>query len=225
MAWSVALTLALQTVTFGGSGSTTLSGSGQTDMANRWLMLVGDSKTQGATATWPTPISLRGSTETGHVWYLSNVGVGGATVATVADGITATLASMPAASVAADIRVLINLGVNDITTTLPSESTWNANYLTIIDAIHVKWPTAKVYLMRPWLHGNPSPSYDTECNTVADRIASIISERSSFVFAGPDERVWLKGSDDGASMTTDLTHYNAAGNTEVVNQWAAVLWP
>lgn len=189
-------------------------------------MLFGDSKTQlGATVTWPAPLVLQAIARTSHPWQSSNAGAGGATVETTLAGIAATLAAMPAALDATDIRALINLGVNDITTGLPAEATWIANYVAILDAIHVKWPSALVYVMRPWLHGNPSPSYDTECNTLAGWIASVIAARSAFAEVGPDERVWLKGSDDGATMTIDGTHYSVAGNAECTRQWTAGLWP
>jgi lysophospholipase L1-like esterase len=184
-------------------------------------MLFGDSKTElGSVTTWPTPLARRGETLTGRIWRDDSVGVGGRTVATTLAAITQMFSTMPAATGATDIRVLINLGVNDITTGLPAEATWEANYLAIIDAIHAKWPTARVYLMRPWVR-----SFDTDSDTVAVRVGHLVAARPSFVFVGPDERIWLKGSDNGTTMTVDGTHYSVAGKLEIVNQWAAVLWP
>lgn len=212
--------VAAQTTTIGGIGSTTISGSARTTVGlGRWMLLFGDSKTAPtAINTWMAPLVTASETRGGS-WQYYDVGVGGATVATLTTALTATLAAMPVANLAGDIRVLINLGVNDMLA-LPAEATWTANYLTILDAIHEKWPTARVYLMRPWAR-----TQDANSDTVAGWVAAIVAARSSFVSIGPDERIWLKGADDGATMTTDGTHYSAAGNTAAATQWAAVLWP
>lgn len=116
--------------------------------------------------------------------------------------------------------VLINLGANELLGTLPTEAAWEADYVTVIDAVVAKWSDARVYIMRPWVRGKTS-----ECNTVAGWIATIIAARPGVAFAGPDERVWLKGADDGATMTYDGVHYSAAGHAECAAQWLSVLWP
>lgn len=114
--------------------------------------------------------------------------------------------------------MLLNLGVNDILTGLPTEATWIANYQTILDAIHTKWPAVRVGLMLPWLRG-----YDADSDTVAARIATVQASRSTFTFIGPDERVWLKGADNGTTMTTDGIHYSTAGKAECAAQWKTAL--
>jgi hypothetical protein len=38
-----------------------------------------------------------------------------------------------------------------------------------------------------------------------------------------DERVWLEGGDDGATMTTDGVHYSSAGQTACAAAWQTVL--
>ena len=179
-------------------------------------MLLGDSKT--ASGGWPVFLDAHGQTATDETWFHDNAGIGGSTVASYAAQIATVLAGMPAASNAGAVRVLLNWGANDFAS-LPAEATWEANYLTIIDAAVAKWPSALVYLMRPWSQGR-----NAEADTLATRIGHLIAARPGVVFAGPDERIWLKGADDGATMTSDGMHYSEAGKVEAAAQWAQVLW-
>lgn len=110
-----------------------------------------------------------------------------------------------------------NLGVNDVGS-LPPEATWIANYEYIIDAILTKWPAIKVYIVKPWRRG-----YAAECNTLAGWIDTIIADYAGNVLVGHDERIWLEGGDDGATMTTDGTHYSDAGQAECASQWETIL--
>lgn len=136
---------------------------------------------------------------------VSNGGRGGTTVADWATYAATWLALQPSEGVYA---VLINLGVNDMVVggSLPIEATWIANYETLLDAIHSRWPPAQVYLTRPWMQG-----HDADSTTLHGRIDTIVSDRSSFVHVLDDEALWLKGSDNGASETTDGTHYSPFG--------------
>lgn len=114
------------------------------------------------------------------------------------------------------IHVLLNWGANDMATTLPAQATWQNYYLTIIDAVHAKWPQAKVWIMYPWRQ-----SQDANATTLHGWIDNVIAARSSFTFAGPDEAVWMKGADNGATQTVDGVHYSTTGNTTAANQWKA----
>lgn len=98
------------------------------------------------------------------------------------------------------------------------QTTWQNNYLSIIDAIHTTYPNAKIYISKVWRR-----TFNTECDTLAGWIDNIVAARSAFVFVADDERGWMKGADDGATMTTDGVHYSAAGETEKVNQMKTVL--
>ena len=150
---------------------------------------------------------------TGDEWYVTNKGVPGATVASMATGIDALLATVsPGAA-----GVLINLGVNEMSA-LPAEATWRADYQTIIDAAHTKWPTATIWLARPWMRG-----YDAESDTLAGWIATLQAANAGYVSVGTDERVWMEGGDNGVTMTTDGVHYSAAGQTECAVQWRTSL--
>jgi lysophospholipase L1-like esterase len=144
------------------------------------------------------------------------LGRAGATVASMKALVDGDLLYMP--KTPAPDYLLFNLGVNDIGAGLPAEAVWEANVLYIIDAFRVRYPNVKVYLMRPWYRAHLA-----EANTLAGWIDVIVAARPGIAFVGPDERVWMAGNDDGATMTTDGTHYSAAGNAECARQWQTVL--
>ncbi len=105
-------------------------------------------------------------------------------------------------------RVMINVGINDIIQAT-SQATYESNLGQILDKIHAAFPSAKVYVERVW-----GRNRDAACNTMDDVwIPNALSTRASFAFVGGDERVYLKGSDDGASETTDGIHRTALGET------------
>lgn len=99
-----------------------------------------------------------------------------------------------------------------------AKATFQAAYWAIIDAAHVKWPTAKVYLMSPWKQGN-----DNASATMAGWITEIVAARPGVAFQGPNESVWLKASDNGVKETMDGIHYSETGNLLCAQQWQALL--
>lgn len=140
-----------------------------------------------------------------------NIGAG----ATTSESFVLTIDGSLAAEKAQHVIVLYNIGVNDFQSA--TEAQWIANVETVADAIHVRWPAALFYMMRPWKRG-----FNATADVYASRIDQIVAART-FVRLGPDERIWLKGADDGATMTTDGIHYSAAGQAECAAQWKAVL--
>jgi hypothetical protein len=116
------------------------------------------------------------------------------------------------------VNILFNLGVNDVWEGLPDETTWKADVLYILDAFKAVNPDMVAYVMRPWIRGR-----DAYCGTLADWIDDVVAARPTWVHLGPDERIWLKGADDGATMTYDGIHYSAAGNAECAAQWQTTL--
>lgn len=177
------------------------------------ILGVGDSITYGtgdSTATYPAGqngylqrlCALRGAAEspTRH----ANAGY------TLATRLTDQPSDL-AASLGAPTWIITYLGSNDVAT-LPSEATWKANYRTLLDAYHRKWPLASVLICKPWRR-----TYDAECNTVAGWINDLLAEAaySSWCRAGMDARVTIKGADDGATMTGDGLHPNAAGHAAI----------
>lgn len=110
---------------------------------------------------------------------------------------------------------LFNIGVNDFGNV--AEAAWIANVETVADSLRGRWPALLFYIMRPWKR-----NFDAMADTFAGWIAQIVASRS-FCKLGPDERLWLKGADDGATMTVDGVHYSAAGEAECAAQWLTVL--
>lgn len=147
-------------------------------------------------------------------WYSTPLGVSGISIAGYASIVDATLGAVSFQPHHVQ-NVLVNLGVNGIAT--QEEAATKTNYQYIIDVIHTKWPTAKLYLTKPWMRG-----YDTESTTLAGWIDDLIAANPGVCFVADDESVWLKGADNGVTMTTDGVHYSTAGNTEKINQMVTV---
>jgi hypothetical protein len=117
--------------------------------------------------------------------------------------------------------ILYNLGANDLSSIQSAaldEATWQAAALYIWDAMHAKWPSAKIFAMHVWRR-----TFNTEADTFAGWLDTAIALRSSFVFSGPDERVFLENGDDGATYTADGTHPNLPGCALTSAQWRSSL--
>lgn len=145
-------------------------------------------------------------------WQITNVGVSGASIASTAADISGILGGV----VLYHPIVMINLGVNG----MPSQVEANAknDMQIIIDAVKGKWPSVIIYISKPWKRG-----YDEESDTLADWIDDIVAANSGVCFVADNESVWLKGADDGATMTSDGVHYSAAGKVEKASQMLTVL--
>lgn len=176
-------------------------------------MVLGDSKSVPVPAFWGTALL----TALGPGWAAHNSAVAGTNIRSEAPIIAAKLATMPNRPTTDEVRVLLNWGANDLNDP-PAEATWEANYLTILDACHAKWPTARLYVTRPWRQG-----FDANADLYATRIGHLVTARPGIVFLGPDERLVLKGSDNGVSETTDGVHYSALGHAGMAAAWIAVL--
>lgn len=170
--------------------------------------MMGDSRTIGN--AWPGILAAKASFDVTDASDPANQN----TVAAWSSGIAARLAQIPVG--VSPVYFLINIGAHDLIYGLPDEATWKANFTAALDAINTAHPDAKVYLMKSWQQGD-----DAEANTMAGWLDAVIASRSTFTFAGPDERVWMKGSDDGATMGT--LHYTTAGQFECARQWLQVL--
>lgn len=180
------------------------------------MLLWGDSKT-GSYLDWITELVASVAAAGGHAKaHDPNLGRSGYTLALQKARIDADLAAMPASSLCTS--ALLNIGVNDVMTALPDEATWKTNYKYVIDAILAKYPRINVYVAYPWGRGR-----DANCATLKTWIDAIIADYAVGVYAGHDENVWLKGADDGATMTTDGIHYSAAGHTALAALWKTIL--
>lgn len=194
-----------------------------------YILPYGDSTTNGSGDTIPPGLGYNGyppilcaalETATGYGWYESpvRVGRGGYSVATGGNTFQSTVdadIAARASSLAPDY-ILVNMGVND-TGTLPTQGNFTTGYLYVLDALHAVWPTARIGCMRIWKRNENADSA-----TVNGWIDLCIAARA-FAFTGPDESVFLKGSDDGNTYTTDGTHPNRAGYTLTATQWQSAM--
>ncbi len=151
----------------------------------------GDSKTAGD--SWQAGLIDLLNTQCANNSTLAEIAVSGATAAYWAANLPGVLASYSGTPT----HILVNLGIN-------SEASFEADYATVLDLFHAKWPSAKVYLTHVWGRGYDRTAVNASIDTVR-------AARSAWAFDGDDERVWLEGGDDGATMTIDGVHYSTAG--------------
>jgi len=182
-------------------------------------LAIGDSKTLGsgdnpANLGFSSKISI---TTQQFVECPLRVAAGGRTVALQATGINTDLA----AALGTPDHILINLGAND-SASIPVETTFKANYATIITALHSKYPSAPIYLARPVLLSDVPASTPTADNaTVRGWIDEIIA-LYDYVYAGIDETA-LEGGDGYATNFVDTTHQTAAGYLAVAGLWKTAM--
>jgi lysophospholipase L1-like esterase len=144
-------------------------------------------------------------------WSILDVGVSGASIATTKDNIDTIIGAVQIPKQIA----FINLGVNN--TGSETESEIKTNYQYIIDAVHTKWPDCIIYLTKPWSRG-----WDAGATTLAGWIDDLVAANSGVCFVADNEAIWLKGADNGATMTIDGTHYSTTGETEKASQMMTV---
>ncbi len=183
--------------------------------------IVGDSKSQTGNS-WPQTLitqldnvgdNIRWSEDIPRNWA-----VGGYNVSALKSSIdTYLLEHTNGANITGNV-FLINLGANDVSA-LPEEATLKADYIYIIDAILAQYPLATIYLVKPWKR-----DHDAFCDIFAGWIDDIVGLYLGNVLVGHDERIWMKGVDNGVTMS-DGTHYSTAGQTECAAQWYAILHP
>lgn len=182
-------------------------------LSERGILFVGDSKSAGDTWLSFLPQLLN---ETGNYNYQSVTTATGIPGATVASAKATVISAIAAATRDAHVCT-INYGASDVAS-LPVEATWKADMQAVVDAVRAKWAGCRVFIARPWRR-----DYGDECDTLAGWIDDIVATYASGVYVGIDERVWLEGGDDGATMTVDGIHYSVAGQTAGAAAWFAVI--
>lgn len=171
-------------------------------------MALGDSKT--AAGVWITDLiaSLRARGDSRS--QAIDLGTSGATVGTYKTTIAARLAALSAGLPVP--TALLNLGSNDLAAGT-AETPFKADLGTILDAVHAWDATTHIHVSYPWRRG-----YDAAADSMAAWIDEVVAARATFAEIGDDERAWMKGADDGATMSSDGVHYSTAGQAEKVAQ-------
>lgn len=183
------------------------------------ILAYGDSKANGSGDATPPVFPYGGyppiltaalQAATGAGWYERpfKIAHGGNTTAQLKALIDADLA----AATGTPDYILVNATIND-TAPLPVEATWKTNYAYILDAFHAKWPNAVILVAYVWGIGR-----DSDCNTLALWIDAVLSPRP-WARVGLDERIVLKGSDNGASAMFDTVHPNRLGYIATAAAW------
>ena len=179
----------------------------------RTMMAIGDSKTAN-NPNWPDYVTSTVNPLIVH--RPARFATGGWTTQVVKDGIDAALA---ARSDTPDM-VCINLGANDVNTGDPG-ATWRTNTEYIVDAIHTKWPNARVYLTKVWRRNTGLQAVGIAAiNGYTD---TIVAARSSWLSVAVNEANIIEGGDDGVTYTSDGVHPNEAGCTLLAAAWRAAI--
>jgi lysophospholipase L1-like esterase len=168
----------------------------------------------GALAGWQRMLQSAVNTNNTLTITMARSGLGGMNVGQLANMVTNRLISLP--RVVTPEFICVNMGANDCATTV--DTAFTNNYATVLDRLHEKFPAAKVYVVGIWVRpGCVNQAAIRGCAT------TLISQRSEWCFAGPDESVYLENGDGGASLMHDGTHPNHAGYIKTAEQWRAVL--
>jgi len=100
-----------------------------------------------------------------------------------------------------------------------TEAEFKADLSYIIDAILIKYPTAKIYIP----NGQWNRDDEVRCILYRAWTDDVIALYPGQCFAGHKENIWKEGGDNGATMTYDGGHYSAAGDAECAAQWLTIL--
>jgi lysophospholipase L1-like esterase len=167
------------------------------------ILCIGDSKTAGTgddTGHGGYPIRMTDDQAT-FVEYPTRIATGSWKVADAKAAIDAALA----AAVGDPSKVIVGLGTNDCAPAT-SQSSFESDYLYILDAVHAKWSTATVYCQSVWNHNS-----DSDSDTIDAYIANCVTARSTFALLGVDERMLIKPQ--YADLTiADHVHWNPTGH-------------
>ena len=110
--------------------------------------------------------------------------------------------------------ILINMGINSRSGETIN-ATWTNNVSYILDAHHVKWPDAKMYITQV---STTNSGFETVLEKINGYFATYISTNTSWCFQGPDESLTLTGSN-----AADGLHLNHDGCVAWVAAWRSVL--
>lgn len=107
--------------------------------------------------------------------------------------------------------VLINIGANDTAT---SQANFELYLADVLDKVHAKWPSTTILVWKIWRR-----DAEAQMNLIDDTyIPNVLASRPWATSPSElDERIYLKGSDNGASETTDGIHPTTLG----FQLWAA----
>ncbi|HEY4513547.1 MAG TPA: SGNH/GDSL hydrolase family protein [Candidatus Paceibacterota bacterium] len=199
------------------------------------ILALGDSKTAPDSQTWAYILAQSIKTTANTQWRAIELGRGGYRVDNTLNNLTTnndgqfSSAIIPSALTncqtstnsldhcrealngAQPEYILINLGVNDVGFTppwsLPNQTTWQNNYIAILDALNAQWPDSLIYITKPWKA--QSGGDDAVWDTMAGWIDNVVAARPAFTFVGDDERAWFEPNT--ATYSDDDIHYNAEG--------------
>lgn len=150
-------------------------------------------------------------TRISHGGYGVVIAAGGGCFTNVIDSDLASASGTPDA-------ICLNIGTNDPGMQHTNDGRFVFNYNLILDALHAKWPNARIGCALPWSGQAPDWFWDE----VAGAIQAIVAERA-YCVVGPDERGYLKDNKETYFSDQPLyLHPNAAGHVATGVEWKTV---
>lgn len=172
--------------------------------------LIGDSQTSANSLSFELAKALHDADPTTH-WREEPAKIVGASW-TMADAVAGIDAALAAVTGYVD-EVLVNLGGYDLAS-MPDETSYKADLVYFLEAIHAKWGTANIRVAYPW-----QPTYDTEAGTLGgwnDDVQAIRATTTLDTLVGIDIQTAIEGKTSGVNPT-------AAGTAAIAAAWAALL--
>lgn len=213
-----------------------LPGFLQPAIPERYYLTIGDSKT--VNNNWQGYFETLINTPAARWEQVGTYATAGWSTYVSKLGIDAWLAAIPAFP--APEFCCINLGTNDVNGDSPNDvfyldanedgAEWTTRMQYILDAVHTKWASCQVYVMRPWKPDSPPEApidFQTKLTLIDDTLIPNAISGRAWAHLGPDERVFLENGDNGATYINmvpgDYIHPNGAGYALTAAQWRTTL--
>lgn len=214
------------------TGDVSISGNTLLDTMYSGITLIGDSKSTASSVPnlMSNLISNWNSAKPQWNWIEAPLRCAGSGRQSFGTSTTYLPSWLATNGTAVPVHILVNLGVNDVNGDSGdvlgdgTGNAWKGWMGTICDLCHSNYPTSKMYLMRVWKR-NDTNNYTAKLNLIDDTLLPQVISSRPWCFLGPDERVFLQGSDNGTNETTDGLHPSTLGQSLTANAWKAVVFP
>lgn len=186
----------------------------------RRFFIIGDSKSTGANF-WPGYLADLLSDGTGDYWTDGprRYAHGGLKASTMLSQMTTNAFESETDTPEA---VLINIGTNDASHPITSESAFKTAYNGIIDLVQAKWTGVPIYCQH--IYRADSAQTITNSGIINGYIDDCIATQGAGVSLGPQDDVYIENGDAGATyLSADKVHYALGAHALVAAQWMTVL--
>lgn len=186
----------------------------------------GDSKTANDNDRWLPLLAGALINETGDMWREApyRIGLPGAKTNAILSYISPRIDT---ASYDPDI-ILVSGGANDLSQMVGGSldsAGWVNRMYPVLDTLHGRWPTAKIFWIKPYRDDYSDGRYIPHALNMAKWIDAALNlpKYSSFAYPGLDENTWFKPNI--SLYSDDRIHYNNSGHLKAIELWMQILKP